>query len=271
MPDCHRGCSPVIWPSAVLCHSWDAPCLQGGRKIIFVHEIKSLSTSTKSVFNHNEWGVINVSLVRCVCAVEDRGWEDVVCGLSNKLPLTPVEAGREGWSDCEAVRASGLRWTCPCLCVWVCVFVCVYLWVCVLVSECVLVCEKCACVSFCVCCTGMWKLNGAFQFYCSSPRGWETGCHGYPGFLPLMGGSLCSSGNLACLGWNTSARACVYACVRARVCVCVCVYQGGVVGWRQHSRTQEVTYVRTQASIPVRSCSRKRRLLSCKRVLHNIL
>lgn len=143
------------------------------------------------------------------------------------------------------------------------VCVCVWVWICecVLVGECVLVCEKCACVSFCVCCTGMWKLNGAFQFYCSSPRGWETGCHGYPGILPLMGGSLCSSGNLACLGWNT----CVCFCaVCLYLCVCVCI-PGGVVGWRQHSRTQEVTYVRTQASIPVCSCMYKHRLISCIR------
>lgn len=53
-----------------------------------------------------------------------------MCGLSNKLPLTPVEAGREGWSDCEAVRASGLRWTCPCLCVCESVSVCLSVSVC---------------------------------------------------------------------------------------------------------------------------------------------
>lgn len=82
--------------------------------------------------------------------------------VSNKLPLTLVEAGREGWSDCEAVRASRLRWTCLCVCVRICVSV--------LVSEGVLPGKKSACVSFCVCCTGMWKLNGAFQFY-SSPGG----------------------------------------------------------------------------------------------------
>lgn len=149
--------------------------------------------------NHNDWSVINVSLALRACAVEDRGWEDVVCGLSNKLPLTPVEAGREAG---KAEVTARLLEQVGCsehvhVSVRLCVRACGY--------GCVLVCEKCACVSFCVCCTGMWKLNGAFQIYCSSPRGWETGCHGYPGILPLMGGSLCSSGNLAC------------------VCVCVCV------------------------------------------------
>lgn len=171
--------------------------------------------------SHNDWSVINVSPELCACAVEDRGWEDVVCGLSNKLPLTPVEAGREAGKAEVTVR---LLEQVGCsehvhVSVRLCVRACGY--------GCVLVCEKCACVSFCVCCTGMWKLNGAFQIYCSSPRGWETGCHGYPGILPLMGGSLCSSGNLACV------------CVFANVCVCfVCapgVWLGGgsILGHRR--------------------------------------
>lgn len=189
---------------------------RGGRIRTIVPKTKKVSTCCKSMYNHNDWSVINVSPELRACAVEDRGWEDVVCGLSNKLPLTPVEAGREAGKAEVTVR---LLEQVGCsehvhVSVSLCVCACGY--------GCVLVCEKCACVSFCVCCTGMWKLNGAFQIYCSSPRGWETGCHGYPGILPLMGGSLCSSGNLACVS----------------ECVCVCVLGvwlggGSILGQRR--------------------------------------
>lgn len=52
-----------------------------------------------------------------------------MCGLSNKLPLTPVEAGREGWRVTarllEQVGCVGRVRVCVCLCVLARVCVCV--------------------------------------------------------------------------------------------------------------------------------------------------